>query len=320
VAVVGLLAVGGMVLSGCAPAPEEPTGPAPSGPEVSGPPPTTEEPTAEEELPAEQAAKEAEPAPEEQPGKEKKAGRAPEVADLDLAPPVSEFAPAEDLVAQVSEYVEELEECVESEEEYQDSVEKLAKQSNTLILIAVALGLHDSDNQYKTAAPAMLKAAQQLAAAEDYGAAKAAVEAFKQATTSTAGDPPELKWGRLASLPEIMKAVPLINTKMKRPLRSESRLERSLEDVTGHSAVLAVIAQGSLDSAGETEKPNEVGTWQALCVAMRDAAAEVNAAARRFGEAPSAEGYEKTKAAVEALNQNCEDCHEVFKPDVATTE
>ena len=318
-----------MVLCGCAPAPQEPTstGP-PTGPPVSGPPPTAEEPAAEEaaEMEAEAAAEaeskpaepsEAEAAAEKKPSEETKP--APAAADLDLAPPVSKFAPAEDLVAQVAVYVEDFEEAVESEEEYKDSAEKIAKQANTLILIALALGIHDSDNPFKAAAPAMLKAAQELAAAKDYDSAKAGVAAVKAATTSAEGDAAELKWGKLASLPELMKAVPLINTKMKRPLRSESRLQKGAGDMAGYAAVLAVVAQGSLDSCDDTEKPNEVGKWQALCVEMREKAAAVNTAVRKFSEAATPETFEATKAAVEALNVSCEACHEVFKPDVSTT-
>jgi len=326
--VIGLLAVGGMVLSGCAPAPQEPTGTgAPSAPEISGPAPTPEEPAAEEpgeEKPAadmeadsdaEAETKPAEPAVEKEPSEEAKP--APAAADLDLAPPVSKFAPAEDLVAQVPEYLEDLEEAVETEQEYNDSVEKIAKQANTFILIALALGMHDSDNKFKVAAGPMIEAARELAAAEDYESAKAGVAKLQKAATATGDDPAQLKWGHLASLPELMKAVPLINTKMKRPLRNESRLERGADDMAGHAAVLAVIAQGSLDSCGDTEKPNEVGKWQALCVEMRDKAAAVNTAARQFRESPSSDGFEAAKVAVEELNQSCEACHEVFEPGVA---
>ncbi|HUT95651.1 MAG TPA: hypothetical protein VMY37_39710, partial [Thermoguttaceae bacterium] len=266
---------------------------------------------------AESKAAEPSEAAEKKPSEEAKP--APAAADLDLAPPVSKFAPAEDLVAQVEGYVEDLEKTVESEEDYKDSAEKIAKYANTFILIALALGIHDSDNQFKAAAPAMLKAAQELAAAKDYDSAKAGVAAVKAATTSAEGDAAELKWGKLASLPELMKAVPLINTKMKRPLRSESRLQKGADDMAGYAAVLAVIAQGSLDSCGDTEKPNEVGKWQALCVEMREKAAAVNTAVRKFSKAATPEGFEATKAAVEALNKSCEACHEVFKPDVSTT-
>ncbi len=317
VVVIGLLVTGGMVLSGCAPATPEPSGPggpAPA-PEVTAP---AEQEAEAPQTPAEPAP--AEPAEEAEQQKPAAAAPAPEAAELDLAPPVSKYAPAEDLAAQVEEYLEDLEEAVESEEEYNDGVENLAKRSNTLILIALGLGLHDSENQYKAAAPALLQAAQQVAAAKDYESAKAAVAAVKEAAAATDGDPTGLKWGKVASLPEIMKAVPLINTRMKRYIRSESRLEKGADDVASYAAVLAVIAQGSLDSVDQTDLPNEDGKWKAFCVEMRDLCAAVNTAARKFENEPTPEGFEATKAAMEALNKNCEDCHAVFKPDAVITD
>ncbi len=337
----GLMAVSGIVFCGCEPAPPEPTDTGgPSAPEISGPAPGEEEPVVPEEEPAapeeEPAAPEKEPAaPEEKPAaaeekpeseamepseeaSKEPAEPASEAADLDLNPPVSQYAPAEDLVAQVPEYIEEFEESVEDEEEYNDSVENIAKEANTMILIALGLGVHDTDNQYKAAAPAMFEASQALAAAEDYASAKAAVEALKESTTATGGNPSSsLAWGHVASLPELMKAVPLINTKMKRPLRNESRLERGADDMAGHAAVLAVIAQGSLDSVGDTEKPNEVDKWQAYCVDMREKCAAVGTAVRKFEESPGAKTYEATKAAVDALNVSCDECHAVFEPEAA---
>ena len=322
IVVIGLLAAGSVVLSGCAPATQEPsTPPAPSGPETGGPTPTPEvtfppeeaEPTEAKPLEAEPAEKTEQQTPTEGPG-------AAEAGKLDLAPPVSEFAPAEDLAAQVEEYLEYLEDAVETEEEYNDSVENLAKRSNTLILIALGLGLHDAENQYKAAAPGLLQAAQQVAAAKDYESAKAAVAAVKEAAGATDGDPTGLKWGKVASLPEIMKAVPLINTGMKRYIRSESRLEKGADKVASHATVLAVIAQGSLDSVDETDLPNEVDKWKAFCVEMRDLCAAVNTAAREFNNEPTAAGFEATKTAMEALNQNCHDCHAVFQPDAVISD
>jgi hypothetical protein len=227
------------------------------------------------------------------------------VADPPEAPPVSKLCSADDLVAQLDEYVEELEESVENEDEYNDSKEKLGKDLNTLILIAVGLGLHDEDNKYKAAAPALVKAAQEATATEDYGSAKAAVEAVKAALESK-GDPSGVSWDKKnASLPELMKAVPLVNTRLKRYMR---RFERGAEDVAGYAGVIAVIAQGSMPNADETELPDEVEKWHQYCIQMRDAAAALNQAARATDE-------DAAKAAMDALQKSCDDCHAVFHED-----
>jgi len=227
------------------------------------------------------------------------------VADQPAAPEVSTFAPAKDLAGQVEYYLERLELAVESEEEYNDSQEKIAKDSNVLILVALALGLHDTNNQYQAAAPAVIKAAQQLAAAKDFASAKAGVAAVKAAAASTDGDPSGLKWEeKAAAMEELMEAVPLIHSKLKRYLRG-SRFASKADETAGSSAVLAVIAQGSMANSGDTEKPDEVEKWYAFCVQMRDASAAVNAGIRAQDEAA-------TETAMEALDTSCEDCHKVF--------
>ena len=220
------------------------------------------------------------------------------------APPVSKIARADDLAGQVDYYLERIEESIESEDEYADSVEKLVKDANTMILIALALGLHDQDNKYKAAAPAMVKASQELAAAKDYSAAKKGVAALKAATSSK-GDPSLLKWGEVADLHSLMEKVPLINTRLKRNLR---RFKSKVEETAGDSAVLAVIAQGSMNSVGKTKKPDEADKWYAFCEEMRDAAAALNASIHAQDEA----AVEKAK---EPLAKSCDNCHEVFKPE-----
>ena len=85
-----------------------------------------------------------------------------------------------------------------------------------MAVLALVLGLHDQDNKYKAAAPALLKASQKLAATKDFASAAAAVAAVKAATTDTSGSLAELKWEKVASMPELMKQVPLVNTKLKR--------------------------------------------------------------------------------------------------------
>jgi len=317
VVVFGLVVAGAIALSGCSPAPE-PTSTG-GGVELGVPGgPTPPEEAVTEGGEPESEAGDVSPAPEEATGKE--AEPQPEAGELSLAPPVSTYAPAEELVAQVQSYAEDLEDTVKTEEEYKDSVDKIAYDSNTLILIALALGLHDSDNQLKAAAPGIIEAAQQLAAAEDYAAAKAGVEAVKAATTSAKGDPAELKWEKVASLPELMAAVPLINTKLKRYIRDgkEERLKKAADELAGCAAVVAVIAQGSLANSGDTSKPDEVDQWHRFCVQMRDSAGALNARVRAYGQEGTPAAFEAAKAALQKLAKSCDACHEVFHPEALT--
>ncbi len=145
-------------------------------------------------------------------------------------------------------------------------------------------------------------------AAKDYQAAKAGVEAIKAAMTSK-GDPSTLSWAdaKDASLDELMKQVPLVNTKLKRNMR---RFASKAEEISGQTAVIAVIAQGSMPLAGETEKPNEAAKWYKHCEQMRNAAGAANAAIH---------AKDKTAAekSMEELATSCDDCHAIFHPSEA---
>ena len=315
--VIGVLVAGGIGFSGCTPATQGPATPeGESGEDLVGTPAEPEEPApaepeepapAEPEEPAPAEPEEPAPAEPEEPAPAEPEEPEPAVPDLSVDVPVSKYAPAEDLVAQVESYVEDLEEAVDTEEEYGDSVDEIAQKSNTLILIALALGLHDTENAYQAAAPAMLKAAQELAATSDYASAQAGVAAVKESLSASGGNPDGLKWEKVASMEELMEAVPLIHSRLKRYLRG-SRFESMADDSAGYSAVLAVIAQGSMANSGDTDKPNEVEKWHTLCLEMRDVCAAVNTAIR-------AQDQEATDAAMEKLNQNCDDCHAVFHPE-----
>ncbi len=223
------------------------------------------------------------------------------------APQVSTFAPAEDLANQVPEYIDSLEKAVATEQEFKDAEGKVAKESNALVLIALALGLHDTDNPYKAAAAALVKAAQDVAAAKDYASAKKAVEQLKVAAQSKAGG--ELKWEKKAALDQLMKQVPMINTKMKRYLKG-SRFKSNAKDTAGYSAVLAVIAQGSMVDVSVTKSDEQAKQWYDFCVQMRQAASELNKAIRAGDQAAA-------DAATKKLTQSCDDCHAVFHKEEA---
>lgn len=227
------------------------------------------------------------------------------LADPPAAPAVSTFAPVDNLADQVEGYIEDLQEAVESKDEYEDSKDKIAKRSNTLIVIALALGLSDKDNDYKASAAGMVKAAQKLAAAKDYDSAKAAVNAVKAAVAAKAGGADKLKWEKAASLHELMEAVPTLNTKLKGALRKEKRFAKKANKAAGQAAVLAVIAQGSMPNSGETKKPGEADKWYEQCAEMRDAAAELSAACVK-------KDHTAAKAAMEKLGETCHTCHEAF--------
>jgi hypothetical protein len=226
----------------------------------------------------------------------------------DDAPKVSTFAPADDLVAQVAKYVKAMNNVVADEQEYKDSEGKLTRDANTLAIIFLALGLHDQDNKYRANAADLLKAAQDVAATKDFASAQKAVAALEAAIEKGAGTPGSLKWEKVASLPELMKQVPMVNTKLKLYVKGKN-FKKKAKDTAGYSAVIAAIAQGSIADTSATKNADEVKQWQKFSKTMRDNAGDVNAAIHKANE-PA------VNAAMKKLNQSCEDCHKVFKPDV----
>lgn len=221
------------------------------------------------------------------------------------APNVSTFAPADDLVAQFDYYVKRLEADLASEAEYKDVADRIYKDANTLVLIVAALGLHDTPNKYKQHAAGLMEACQKLMAAKDYAGAKAALDELKAAAAQPKGDPATVAWKKLASMPPLMQQVPLINSRIKRAMR---RFERQAAAIAGDAAAIAVIGQGSMYNADETDKPDEAAKWYQYCVDMRDAAAKLNQAAR-------AKNQKAAEEALQLLAKSCDDCHTVFHPE-----
>lgn len=226
-------------------------------------------------------------------------------ADPPKAPAVSTFAPIPVLADQVEYFVKRLEKAVKDKSDYEDSKARIAKDSNTLIVVALALGISDKDNAYKASAAGIVKAAGELAAAKDYAAAKAGVDAVKAAVEAKAGGADKLKWEKAASLRELMEAVPTLNTKLKGSLKKEKRFKKKPEKAAGYAAVIAVIAQGSMANSADTDKPAEAEKWFKYCAEMRDAAGEVGAACVKKDHAAAT-------AALKKLGETCNTCHEVF--------
>jgi hypothetical protein len=181
-----------------------------------------------------------------------------------------------------------------------------------LVIIALALGLHDEPNKYQKSAGALMKAAQAVAAAKDYASAKKAVASVKDAAAGKGKADVELKWEKVASLPELMKQVPLINTKLKMKLKG-ANFKKKAKDTTGYTAVLAVIAQGTMADHSETKDAEQVKQWETFSASSRDLAGAVNAAIHKGDKEAAEKGMDK-------LNVSCEDCHAVFKPEVNNSE
>jgi len=243
------------------------------------------------------------------------------------APKVSTFAPAKDVAAQIEFYLKRIDEAVVSEEEYRGFETRVPGDANTLVLLALAAGLHDEEIDYKAAAPALIKAAQELAKAaaftepppgtqtppaemaKRYAAVKAGAAALKKAAETKGGDVAALKWTKSADLVELMKQVPKVYNTLNRNLKAKDpkRFTKNVNKSAGDATTLAVIAHGSIVDTSAVKKPADEATWFKLCVEMRDLCVTLNKTIRAGKQADA------VNLAV-TLHQNCLDCHKVFNP------
>jgi len=229
-----------------------------------------------------------------------------------IAPPsmdvkVSAFAPAADLVVQVDEFIDKLADTVADEETFKDSELKIAKDSNTLIVMALALGLHDEQNKYQASASALMAAAGNLAAAKDLAAAKEAVAALKTAAAGNGPANTDLKWQEVAATAPLFEKSQTVHTTIKRYIRNKSRFKSKAKTLAGDAAVLAVIAHACIANTDGIKKDveNWEQEWVRYCVQMRDAAGALNTALSRVS-------YETAVEANKQLLKSCDDCHKVF--------
>ena len=232
------------------------------------------------------------------------------IAQPPAAPQVSVFAPAEDILSQVDYFTDRLAKATADNEDYTAAAQRrVKKDASTLTALFLALSLHDQDHRLKAAAASLTHLAQQLAeAADDYDAALAAHNALTDALQNGAGGGPPPSWQKVTELAQLMKQVPTIHNRLRRSLR-EARFEKDAEKSAGYAAALAVIAQTAMADTHEAKDPAETEKWYEFCAQMRDTAGAVNSAIR-------SRDFEAATAAATQLKNLCNQCHDVFRPDI----
>ena len=230
---------------------------------------------------------------------------------LDCGPPqvpkMSAFAPAGDLLQQVDFFVGRVEESLADPTDFDGAKQsRTRKDANTLAALALVLSLHDEDYPTKASMPALLRAAQSLAAADDnVQQATLALSAVRQARSTTTPSTERAKWEKAASLPALMKQVPLVHSGLKRGVEP-NRLRRQAAQSAGQAAALAAIAQAAMLDDQYTKNAQDVEQWVELCTKMRDAAGEVNSAVHAQDQARVSSGMKR-------LADSCESCHATFR-------
>ena len=135
----------------------------------------------------------------------------------------SEVAPAKDLINQVDYFINRLEQSLSAAADFDGARQSRTwKDANTLAALALMLAMHDEEHALKAAAPSMLRAAKDLAIADDnFTQAQAAFTRIKAARLGMVAPAEPAKWEKVASLVAIMKQVPLIHDGLKRGIEPE---------------------------------------------------------------------------------------------------
>ncbi len=216
----------------------------------------------------------------------------------------SSYAPAADLVAQVDYYMGRISDALASPAEYDaDKQSRVDKDANTVAALALVLGQHDQKNKYQAASAGMIAAAQRLAAASADAASAARELAALKAASQVSGEP--APWGEVASLPALMKQVPIVNNSLRRGL-DPAKFKKQKNTVAEQAATLAAIAEASWHDTSNATDVEDTAAWRKYCVEMRDAAAAVNTAAHESDVAAAG-------VAAKRLALSCDGCHAKFR-------
>jgi hypothetical protein len=227
------------------------------------------------------------------------------------APPkVSEFASAEDLLAQFNYYQNRLKETVGAEADYDEAKQtRINRDANTVAVIAQHLGMHDSDNPLKKSAGGVIKAAQAMTTATDHKTASAAYADLEKAMAG-GSSADQAKWGKVAAMGQLMKQVNVINPALKRGLQP-ARIKSQAKTTAGHTATLAAIANSLLFDTHEVKNEADLPSWYEYSVEFRESAHGLNTAIKS-GETA------KVSSALARMNRSCDTCHKKFHQELVT--
>lgn len=219
----------------------------------------------------------------------------------------SQYAPIQDVVAQVEMFLKQLGEDLSAEADYGDDQKtRVVKDANTLIVLAQVLGNHDQDHEKKGAAAGLFAASEKLAnSTGSYAKAKPAFDAVTAAWQATA--PAEVTWDPTASLQELMAEVPILNNRLRSGVTGR-RFDRTIEQNAGLATTLAAIAQASLRDTDYCDDEADQARWAKICADMRDACADVAVSVRKKDQ-------KAATAALERVVKTCDDCHHEFRDE-----
>ena len=231
-------------------------------------------------------------------------------ADPPAVAKVVNFAPVEDLSAQIDYYIDQIGQSLAQKDDYTSAKKsKVRKQASTLAALAMNVGLHDQSHPRKAHAAVLLQGARALAtSAEDYDRASKSLAEIKASLTADPVGTVPIERKPAASLSALMKQVPVINSSIKRGAKDAKRFKRQSAEVAQQAATLGAIAQAAMFDTHEVKKAEDTPKWLQFSAEMRDAAGALNTAAH-------AADHARATLAIQRMSKSCDACHEVFRKE-----
>jgi hypothetical protein len=201
-------------------------------------------------------------------------------ADESITRKPSQYAPINDVVAQIDAFLQQVGMDLATEADYGDEQkDRVVKDASTLVVLAQVLANHDEDHPRKKSAAALFAAVKDLSDhAAKFAEAKAAFEKATKASEATGSS--EVKWEPAANLQQLMKQVPIVNNRLRSGVTGR-RFDRTIEQNAGLATTLAAIAQASMIDTDYCSGKDEEARWAKICADMRDAATAVQVAVRK---------------------------------------
>lgn len=216
---------------------------------------------------------------------------------------VSTYAPAKELIAQLNLCMEEISESLADAETFEEKSKTFNMNAATVVVIAQHLALHDEANELKKSAPAIFHAGSKLSEVEDFEAAQKAFAILQASINDESSEAEMPTWDPVVEMEPLMEEVGFLNSKLRRSVR---RLKRNQDEIAQFSATLAALAQAVSPDLSFTGDEEDAKQWMAMCGDMREACRALSAAAM-------ADDEDAANSAIEALDQSCKDCHEMFR-------
>ncbi len=219
----------------------------------------------------------------------------------------SHYVPAKDLVGQLHVLVDHMHSDLATEDEYESGQQqRVARDANTVAVIALVLAKHDQSSQVKKGAKGVIDAALAVAEnADQFATANKALASLDEALKSETSD--DISWHSVGDIEQLMLQVPKLNSSLRRGVNGR-RFAKSRDKAVGLAAALAAIAQVSAFDDTYCSDEADEAKWVKYCVEMRDAAGGVNMAIHRGDQ-------EGAKSMLKTMTRACDDCHAHFRGD-----